>query len=214
MFTTTASRKVLVPLATLLAAGAVAIGSGATWTSTTDTTLSVTAGNILHANDHGSATVNITKLTPGDTVTGTLIIENRGDVPVDLAVSEATNPAPTNAFADVPVLDALGLPVVVDGVTLLQSSLQLEILVGTTSVWTGDFDAVPANLQLKDELPAATPNDTLDQVAVTFKVTLVDGSPNIDQGKTAGAKFLFVTTEDGNNGVSNWTDFSSFIPGV
>ena len=39
------SRKILVPLATLAAAGAIAIGSGATFTSTTANTISsVTSG--------------------------------------------------------------------------------------------------------------------------------------------------------------------------
>ena len=70
MFTTTASRKVL----------AVAIGSGATWTSSTDTSVAVTAGKILHANDRGDATLTITKLTPGETVSGSLHLRRRVSV--------------------------------------------------------------------------------------------------------------------------------------
>lgn len=45
------TKKVLLPLATLLAAGAVAIGSGATFTSSTANTISsVTSGTLTHTN--------------------------------------------------------------------------------------------------------------------------------------------------------------------
>ena len=48
MTSTTNRRKILIPLATLLAAGAVAVGSGATFTSTTMSASAVTAGTLVH----------------------------------------------------------------------------------------------------------------------------------------------------------------------
>ena len=49
--TTSARRRVLVPLATLLAAGAIAVGSGATFTSTSANTISaVTSGTLTQRN--------------------------------------------------------------------------------------------------------------------------------------------------------------------
>jgi len=212
MFTTTASRKVLVPLATLLAAGAVAVGSGATWTSSTDTSVAVTAGKIVHANDRGDATLTITKITPGETVSGSLQIRNDGDVPIDLAVSQATgtNPAtPTNAFGDHQVSDGQGGFVTV-------SNLQLAILVDGTPVWDGDFDALPADTSLATDIDAVTDAvaGTDDTVEVTFEVSLDADSPNTDQGKTAGAKFLFVTTENDDYGDGSWTpELPSWVTG-
>src|SRR5687768_9240195 len=48
---TLSRRKVLIPLATVLAAGTIAVGSGATFTSTTGNTASaVTSGTLKHTN--------------------------------------------------------------------------------------------------------------------------------------------------------------------
>src|SRR5690606_16845730 len=55
---TTRSKKVLVPLATLLAAGAIAVGSGASFTSTTENTISaVTSGTLEQSNSKDNAAV-------------------------------------------------------------------------------------------------------------------------------------------------------------
>ena len=68
------TRKVLVPLATLAVAAAVAVGSGATFTSQTGITASVTAGKLLHSNNKNGQTLTVTKLKPGDQATGTVTL--------------------------------------------------------------------------------------------------------------------------------------------
>lgn len=84
---TTTSRKVLIPLATLLAAGAVAVGSGATWTSTTASSVSVTSGTLLQSNDRNGATLTLSNIKPGDTMTGTVKVQNTGTVDSTLDVA-------------------------------------------------------------------------------------------------------------------------------
>ena len=74
------NRKVLVPLATMLVAGAVAVGSGATFTSQSAHAVSVTAGTLHHANTNNGQTLTIAKIKPGDTKTGTLTITNDGNI--------------------------------------------------------------------------------------------------------------------------------------
>ena len=86
-------RKVLVPLATLLVAGAVAIGSGATWTSTTSSSVTVTSGDLLHTNNHDDAVLTVANIKPGDTVTGTVVIENTGTLDAVLSFQESATPA-------------------------------------------------------------------------------------------------------------------------
>lgn len=79
MFTTT-SRKVLVPFATLVAAGAVAVGSGATFSSTTENSVSVTSGTLVHTNSQDGLTLDLDNIVPGDSMTGTVLITNDGDL--------------------------------------------------------------------------------------------------------------------------------------
>ena len=71
MTSTTNRRKILIPLATLLAAGAVAVGSGATFTSTSVSSSAVTAGTLVHT-QHGQRghDERHARSSPGDTVTG------------------------------------------------------------------------------------------------------------------------------------------------
>ena len=75
-------RKVLVPLATLMVAGTVAVGSGASFTSTTASTTAVTSGSVTHVNDVTS--LSITNIKDKDTVTGSVKITNTGTLPSTL----------------------------------------------------------------------------------------------------------------------------------
>lgn len=89
------STKVLVPLATLLAAGAIAVGSGASFTSTTGNTISaVTSGTLTQANSkEGQALFSVGNLKPGDVVNGKVTLTNTGSLPADFSLTEknATN---------------------------------------------------------------------------------------------------------------------------
>ena len=86
MSTKTNTRKILVPLATLLVAAAVAVGSGATFTSSSESAITATAGDLVHVNSEDGATLNVTDLKPGDTQTGSLTITNTGSLDSDLTL--------------------------------------------------------------------------------------------------------------------------------
>ncbi len=87
------TKKVLLPLATLLAAGAVAIGSGATFTSSTANTISsVTSGTLTHTNSKNNAAVfSLSNIKPGDVVNGSLTITNTGSLPASFSLTETSS---------------------------------------------------------------------------------------------------------------------------
>src|SRR4051794_14041556 len=70
--------RLLVPLATLAVAAAVVVGSGADWSSSTDSSISVESGEIVHTNSRDDATLTITDLLPGESASGSLTITNTG----------------------------------------------------------------------------------------------------------------------------------------
>lgn len=161
------STKVLVPLATLLAAGAIAVGSGATFTSTTGNTISaVTSGSLKHTNSKdGGAIFNLTGIKPGDTVNGTLRITNTGSLPAKLSLTETSS---TNGFSG--------------------EWLQLEITNATTgtTVYDGTFGGLADG--------AKNALGTLDPAAANdfrFTVTLEQDAPNSEQGRTASAAYAW-----------------------
>ena len=88
-----AAKKVLVPLTVLLAAGALAVGSGATFSSETGNTIStVTSGTLLHTNSKNGAQIfGLTNLKPGDTVNGAVTLTNTGSLPATFSLTEAAS---------------------------------------------------------------------------------------------------------------------------
>lgn len=213
MKTTATSRKVLVPLATLVAAGAVAIGSGATWTSTTDTSIDVTGGNLLHTNDRNNVTLNLHALKPGDTMSGTLTIKNTGDVDSYLQVIET---ASTNTFG---FDEGAGDP-------LVERDLKLTIKAAgmTAPIYDGSFGDW-ANGEVKYVLDAAGPGkNTLtapvaepaavgESVSITFTVELIDTADNDSQAATASASYDFVTVPvEGVEGLAGvWSNLTALV---
>ncbi|MET3962859.1 spore coat-associated protein N [Marmoricola sp. OAE513] len=163
--------KVLVPLATLLAAGAIAVGSGATFNSTTGNTISaVTAGTLTHTNSKADAAIfNLTNMKPGDVLNGTLTLTNTGSLPAAFSLMETSS---SNGFAG--------------------SNLTLDIVDTTTgtNVFSGTFGALADDAKL--ELGTWASN-----AAHTFKFTvkLNQDTPNTDQGKTAGATYRWSSVQ-------------------
>src|SRR5690349_12853036 len=92
------ARKILVPLATLVAAGAVAVGSGATFTSTSGNTISaVTAGTLTQSNSKADQAIfSLTNLKPGDVLNGSLTLTNTGSLPGRFSLTEVSS---ANTFA-------------------------------------------------------------------------------------------------------------------
>lgn len=160
--TTSASRRVLVPLATLLAAGAVAIGSGATFTSTSANALSgVTSGTLAQSNSaENRAIFNLKDVKPGDVLNGSLTISNTGSLPAALSLTEVSS---ANAFAD---------------------NLKLTIADGPRTVYAGTFGGLQDGL--KQELGEFAPGQA---ATYTFTVALDAATPNTFQGASASATY-------------------------
>jgi spore coat-associated protein N len=75
-------RKLLVALGMLLAATAVALGSGANFNSTSANADNIfSAGSLAHSNSKsGAAILTAAKMKPGDSIEGTVDIKNTGDI--------------------------------------------------------------------------------------------------------------------------------------
>ena len=159
------TKKVLVPLATLLAAGAIAVGSGATFTSTTGNTISaVTAGTLKHTNSKdGQAIFTLGDVKPGDSRNGTLTITDAGTLPAKFSLTEKVS---TNAFAG--------------------ENLKLVITNTTSSkqVYSGTFGGLVDGA--KTDLGTFEPG-----AAATYKftVSLDAAADDTQQGLTAGATY-------------------------
>jgi hypothetical protein len=159
------NRKILLPLATLAAAGAIAVGSGATFTSTTGNTISaVTSGTLTHSNSKdGQAIFTLANMKPGDTVNGTLTLTNTGSLPATFSLTEVSS---TNGFAG--------------------SDLTLDIVDTTANatVYSGTFGGLADGSK-------NTLGDWAAGAAHTYKfvVKLSQDAPNADQGKSASAVY-------------------------
>ena len=163
----TTSRKVLVPLATLVAAGAVAVGSGATYTAETNNTISaVTSGTFAHTNSKdGQAIFNLQNMKPGDTVLGAITLTNTGSLPGTFSLTEK---ASTNAFTG----DLL--------------SLSIVDTANNTTVYNGTFGGLQDDL--KNTLGVYQPGEAH---TYRFTVQLSQDATVAEQGKTASAAYTW-----------------------
>lgn len=159
------STKALVPLATLAAAGAIAVGSGATFTSTSGNTISAaTSGTLQQTNSKdGGAIFDLSNLKPGDTLNGSLTLTNTGSLPAAFSLTETTS---SNGFSG--------------------ENLSLVVTNTTTgaNVYSGTFGGLVDGT--KTDVGVVQPG-----VANTFRFTvkLATATPNADQGKTATAAY-------------------------
>jgi spore coat-associated protein N len=160
------SKKVLVPLATLLVAGAVAVGSGATFTSETNNTASsFTTGTLKHTNSKADKAIfDLANLKPGDTLNGSLVITNTGTLPAAFGLTEVLS---TNNFT-------------------VPSLLKLKITNSTTGavVYNDTFGGLVDGA--KTELGTVTAGTANTYV---FSVTLDSSATNAEQGKSATATY-------------------------
>lgn len=161
------TKKILVPLATLLAAGAIAVGSGATFSSTSGNTISAaTSGTLTQANSKaGQAVFNLDNLKPGDTLNGSLKLTNTGSLPANFSLTEV---ASTNGF---------------DGENL---KLTIKNTTKNTTVYSGTFGGLADGT--KNTLGIWAAGDANDY---TFTVTLDQAAPNTQQGKAATATYTW-----------------------
>ncbi|GAA1166624.1 hypothetical protein GCM10009584_04500 [Ornithinimicrobium humiphilum] len=160
------SAKVLAPLAVLLAAGALAVGSGATFTSTSSNSLSsVASGSLVLTNSKDAKAVfDVTNIKPGDTVTGSLTLSNTGTLPATFSLTEASS---TNTFS--------------------ASKLTLKITDSKGGVvYNDEFGGLEDDA--KKGLGVFQPGDA---ETYTFVVGLDTTAGNTDQLKAASATFVW-----------------------
>jgi hypothetical protein len=161
------SRRVLVPLATLLAAGAVAVGSGATFTSTSSNAVSgVASGTLSQSNSaEGEAIFNLTNIKPGDVVTGQLTLTNTGSIPATFSLTEKES---ANGFSG--------------------ENLRLNITDTTTgaTVFDDTFGGLKdGDKSLLGEFAAGAAR------TYVFTVSLDAAAENGEQGKSASATYVW-----------------------
>ena len=189
MFTNTS--KLLVPLTTMVVAAVVTVGSGATWSSQTGVTSHVTAGSVLIDNSAGDGvTLNISKLSPGDSLSGTMTIHNTGDLAADLALSEGTPVAGSTAFEAGKL--TLAIATSTDGTTW------------TTVQPAGPIGTVGANKALGSLSADDAASGGTDQLRVKFTVALASTAANSNQGATVAADYTFVSTEKSGQSPVGW----------
>lgn len=179
-------RKILVPLATLTVAGAVAVGSGASFTSTTASTTSVSSGVVSHSNDVTSLVVE--NIKDGDTITGTVTVTNTGTLSSDLTL-EAT---------------------AADG-TFINPDLNLQLLVAGATIYDGPFQDVDTAGAL--DVARLTADGATESATVTFVVTLDEATDNSNEDKDASASFTWVSTQLEGEGLSFTSAFDA-LPGI
>jgi len=140
---------VLVTLAALVLTAAVVIGSGASFTATSANPGNVfTAGSLYIDNSlEGTAILTAVNMKPGDTVTGTVTLENVGTVSGAFSVTKGQ------------VADADGLGDV----------LQLSVAEGASSVYSGDLSGAMSGVSLGTWAPEAPHT-------YTFTVTWPNGT--------------------------------------
>ena len=163
--TTSRSKKILAPLAVLLAAGALAVGSGATFTSASSNTISsVTAGTLTQSNSKaGEAIFTLTDMKPGDVLNGSLTLTNTGSLPANFSLTETSS---NNGF--------------------VPGDLELTITNTTkgVEVYQGEFGGLADGV--KKDLHTFAPGEANEY---TFTVALVSTAGNDNQGKTANATY-------------------------
>jgi hypothetical protein len=164
------SKKVLVPLATAALAGALAIGSGADFaSSSTNTAGNVTAGTLKQTNSKTGSILSLSNMKPGDSVYGQVTITNSGTLPQLFSVTETD----TNNFT----------------AGVLQEKIE-DVTSGTpVVVYNGDFGSAGTQSLGSTAWPAGA--------AHTYRVTvtLLSSATNTEQGKAASASFAWNGTQ-------------------
>jgi hypothetical protein len=164
-------KRVLVPLAGLLIASAIAVGSGADFVANSvNSANAFTTGTLQQTNSRaGTYIFNLADLKPGDTLTRKVTITNSGSLPANIKLTE-------NA---------------VNGFTT-KSNLTLTITAAgsATPVWSGTFGALTGAAAV--DLGTFAKGEAREY---TFSLTLAQAAGNDEQGKTATATYTWNSTQ-------------------
>lgn len=171
--TPTRSRKrlLVLPLAGLLVAAGIAVGSGADFISNSvNTANAYSTGTLSQTNSKdGRAIFDLGNLKPGDTLNGAVTIVNSGSLPASFTLTETA----TNGFAT-------------------KSNLTLTITRkgSPTPVWSGTFGDLTTAGPL--DLGSFAAGESREYV---FSTTLSSSATNAEQGKTATASYAWNSTQ-------------------
>ena len=178
-------RKALIPLTTLAAAGALAVGSGADFSSQTVNPNSIVAsGTMTQSNSKtGAAVFNVNNMKPGDVAVGDVTITNTGSLPTVFSLTESAFTS-TFAAATSPATGAANLQLVVQEINPTTFAA-----IGPAA-YTGNFGALGTK-------PLTT---FVAASAHTFRftVTFASTAGNSEQGKTASATYTWNGAQTSN----------------
>lgn len=160
------ARKFLIPVGSIVAAGLVASMMGVPWTSASE----ASDGVKLVADAHQGATLTISQLQPGDSVSRSVTIRNSGAQPSRLSFQETGGPAP---FAD--------------------GELHLQIAQDGRTLYDGNFAAMS---DLAQDVGVLDPGASSTFV---FKVSLPDDAPYANQGAPATASYTWTNSDLGTS---------------
>ncbi len=156
---TVISRKVILPLGSLLGAGVLVMALGIPWTSSGEA-----AGGIrLQADDQHGATLTITHMKPGESVTRSVTIRNSGGTSSRMSFQETGDIA---SFAD--------------------GELHLAIEQDGRPVYDGPFGGMSDFAQ---DVGYLTPGASS---TFTFTMSLPDSAPFANQGAAATAAYAWI----------------------
>lgn len=177
----TTRRRILVSVATVLTAGALAVGSGASFVAATNNPSNeYRAGTLTQTNSlPGASIYNASNLKPGDTVNGKVTITNSGSLPANIKLTES---GATNGF------EAGKLKITITDVTTPASPVVVK-----NAVEYGTVGAVTLGSQW-----AAGEARTY-----VFSVTLDSSATNASQGAVANANYTWDSTQDTTPSVVN-----------
>ena len=167
-------RRILVSVATALTAGALAVGSGASFVAATENPGNeYRAGTLTQNNSLAGASIyNAQNLKPGDTVNGKVTITNNGSLPANIKLTES---GVTNGF------EAGKLKITITDVTAPASPVAVK-----STVEYGTVGAVNLGSQW-----AAGESRTY-----VFSVSLDASATNASQGAVANATYTWDSTQD------------------
>jgi spore coat-associated protein N len=178
-------RKVLIAFGGLMAAAALAIGSGANFNSTSANPTNVfTAGTISHSNSKtGAAILTASSIVPGGSATGSVDIKNTG-------TASGTFTLAHTAAVDTPVSPGLSKKLTLV-VTDLGDPSCVTSCPAASTVYTGLMSAMPATIPLGVSAVGVTHRY---QFTVTFPDGGTGGADNAYQGASTSVEYDWSST--------------------
>jgi spore coat-associated protein N len=178
-------RTVLVALAAVLAASALAIGSGANFNSTSANPSNVfSAGTIAHSNSKNNAAIlTASNMVPGNSSTGTLDIKNTGSVAGIFTLSH-TSPV------DAPSSPGLSKKLLLT-ISDLADPTCTTACPAAVQVYGGTIDAMPSSVALGTYAPGVTHRY---QFTVNFPDAGTLGADNAYQASSTTVEYDWSST--------------------